>query len=275
MNSLPNVLIDGSKNATISPQDRGLLYGDGLFETVLMINGIAPLWKWHVERLRLGCQRLKLPTPDIHGLEKEIAFVCESLARAVVRITLTRGVSERGYALPHETHPTRLVSSQIAPVWPAEWYRDGIRVRWCQTRLGLNLALAGIKHLNRLEQVLARAEWDDPNIPEGLMCDSLGQVISATAMNLFFVRDGRLFTPKLDQSGVAGVARAAVMEELPQCEASRFSPEELLQSDEIFLTNSIRGIVPVRQIDEQIFPIGNVTRHLQNVWRTRTLMLAE
>lgn len=270
-----HLLVNGVENAAVSALDRGLLYGDGLFETILVVNGTAPLWKLHSERLSLSCRRLQLPLPDIDLLKIEVEKVCENLPYAVVRITLTRGLGERGYALPPHARPTRIVTGFVAPVWPTEWYRDGIHVRWCNIRLGLNPTLAGIKHLNRLEQVLARAEWDDSEITEGLLCDSNDHVICATAANVFCVRQGRLFTPLVNQCGVAGVARAAVLQALPGCEQCQLMPKELLQADEIFLTSSIRGIVPVRQIEAQPFAVGEVTRTLQGLWRKRSLMLAE
>lgn len=266
------VLVDGVATTQVSALDRGLAYGDGVFETLLVIEGVAPFWQQHVERLGRGCHKLRLPMPDWTVIEQEMRTLCSAMSRAIVRITLTRGVAERGYAPPAVALPTRIVAAFPAPDPPVDWYEQGVRVRWCETRLGLNPVLAGIKHLNRLEQVLARAEWDDPDISEGLMCDSRGLVISATAANVFCVSKGQVFTPELNVCGVAGIARAIVLEITNNCKQCGISPEFLMQADEVFLTSSVRGILPVTQIMAHRFAIGTVTRELQRHWRARGWM---
>ncbi len=203
-------LVNGIAADRIDVLDRGFMYGDGVFETCLFVKGHAPLWSRHVTRLTDACARLQLPLPDIDELGREGTHVSAGLVRAVVRITLTRGVGERGYAPPRMLQPNRIVSAFPAPSIACDWYRRGIRVRFCATSLAAQPLLAGIKHLNRLEQVLARAEWDDERIGEGLMLDMSGNVIGATAANVFAVIDGRLVTPVVDRCGIAGVMRAEI-----------------------------------------------------------------
>jgi 4-amino-4-deoxychorismate lyase len=141
----------------------------------------------------------------------------------------------------------------------------------CALRLGEQPALAGIKHVSRLEQVLARAEWNDAAIGEGLLCDTHGRVISATAANLFAVLGGRLVTPALDHCGVAGVARAEVLAQR-DCEVRDLTMAELMRADEVFLTNSVRGIVPVAALDDRHWEVGATTRALLAHWRARGLI---
>lgn len=260
------VLVDGVADGGVSPRDRGLCYGDGLFETVLLVDGHAPLWARHMARLAAGCERLRLPLPDAERLRQEVATVAAGLSRAVVRITWTRGVGERGYAPPAATRATRIVNAGAAPPIPADWTTAGIRVRFCTTRLAWQPALAGLKHLNRLEQVLARAEWSDPDIGEGLLCDAGDQVIGATAANLFAVLGGRLVTPAVDRSGVAGVARAELLARRNDIVVRGIGKEELMRADEIFLCNSVRGIVPVRMLAGRKLAVGTCTRELQATW---------
>ncbi|HET6911896.1 MAG TPA: aminodeoxychorismate lyase [Rhodanobacteraceae bacterium] len=261
-------LVNGVENALVAASDRGVLYGDGLFETILFVRGVAPLWARHMARLALGCERLLFPAPDAQALAREAAQVVEGMPRAVVRITLTRGSGARGYALPDAVMPTRIVAAFDPPFIPADWYARGIRVRFGELRLSSQPRLAGIKHLNRLEQVLARAEWSDPDIVEALLFDERDHLIGATAANVFMVRGGRLVTPKLDLCGVAGVAREEILARHPDTEVREIGREELMQADEIFLSSSVRGILPVRELDGRAFAPGPFARALQAHWRT-------
>lgn len=262
------MLVNGAPGHTLAALDRGLAYGDGLFETIRLVQGRSPLWPRHMQRLRDGAARLRLPAPDVLQLESEAAAVSQGMEHAVVRITVTRGVGERGYAPPASPMPTRVVAAFDAPPMAGPAYRDGIRVRWCETRLAAQPRLAGIKHLNRLEQVLARAEWNDPEIAEGLLLDAAGRVVCATMANLFAVIDGMLVTPALERCGVAGVARAEVLATRPDAQVRDVRLDELLAASELFLTSSVRGILPVQAVGDKVFHPGPVTRALQQHWRT-------
>lgn len=261
------VLVNGAPSITVSAFDRGLSYGDGLFETIRFVDGVAPLWSRHMDRLRESCIRLRLPAPDAPQLAREAAVVIEGMHDAVVRITLTRGVGERGYAPPQAAAPTRVVAGFEAPSMAGDVYRSGLRVRWCDTRLAAQPLLAGMKHLNRLEQVLARAEWSDPALGEGLLCDAEGQLISGTMTNLFAVLDGVLITPALDRCGVAGVARAEILASRPGVRIQGMRPAELARASEVFLSSSVRGILPVQAVGDTVYVAGPVTRALQQHWR--------
>jgi 4-amino-4-deoxychorismate lyase len=262
------MLVNGSAEGIISPLDRGLAYGDGLFESIRFIGTNAPLWQRHMQRLDESCRRLHMPAPNVAQLLDEAISVTRDLPHAVVRITLTRGVGERGYALPVSPSVTRIVAAFAAAVVPAENYAQGVRVRVCELRLAEQPLLAGIKHLNRLEQVLARAEWSDPAIAEGLLCDSDGRVICATMANVFAVIDGALLTPLVDRCGVAGVARAEVLQAFPQAHISDIPLNALQRADEIFLTSSVRGIVPVSLLGDRVYAPGTITREVQQHWHT-------
>ncbi|WP_109126843.1 aminodeoxychorismate lyase [Dyella sp. C11] len=261
------VLVNGAPEATVSVFDRGLSYGDGLFETIRFVRGAAPLWTRHMARLHAGCGRLRLPLPVPAQLLDEAIAVVAGIDQAVVRITLTRGVGERGYAPPRDANTTRIVAGFDAPPMTGEAYALGMRLRWCETTLSAQPLLAGMKHLNRLEQVLARAEWTDPAIGEGLVCDGEGQVISGTMTNLFAVIDGALMTPSLDRCGVAGVARAEVLGHRPDARVAALRREDLARASEVFLSSSVRGILPVQAVGDTLYVPGPVTRALQHHWR--------
>jgi 4-amino-4-deoxychorismate lyase len=189
------------------------------------------------------------------------------MPQAVVRITLTRGVGQRGYAPPVDTQTTRIVAGFAPPLVDPAAYRDGLRLRVCDLRLAAQPLLAGIKHLNRMEQVLARMEWDDPGIDEGVLCDVHGNVVSAVAANLFAVVGGRLRTPAVDRCGVAGVGRAEVLAVCPHAQVGLLSLEALLAASEVFVVSSVRGVMPVRLLATQHYAPGAVTRRLQRHWR--------
>jgi 4-amino-4-deoxychorismate lyase len=261
------VLVNGMDDAHIAATDRGLLYGDGLFETIVFVHGTAPLWSRHLQRLARGCESLLLPRPDLDVLKREAAIVVEGMPRVVVRITLTRGSGARGYSLPDNVSPTRIVAAFEAPFIPMDWYASGIRVRFGELRLSAQPRLAGIKHLNRLEQVLARAEWNDPEIVEALLFDTRDRVVSATAANVFVARGVELSTPAIERCGVAGVAREEILAHFPETEVREIGREELMEADEIFLSSSVRGILPVRELDGRAFTAGPFARALQAHWR--------
>jgi 4-amino-4-deoxychorismate lyase len=260
------MLVNGMPHDTVSALDRGLAYGDGLFESIRFVGAIAPLWSRHMQRLGESCQRLGMPTPDASQLWREALEVCRDLPQSVVRITLTRGVAERGYAPPALPHVTRIVAAFALPPLSGDMAAHGVHTRVCSIRLAEQPLLAGMKHLNRLEQVLARSEWDDPTIAEGVLCDIHGRVVSATMANLFAVIDGVLLTPSLDCCGVAGVARAEVLAACPLAQVGEMTLESLLDASEVFLTSSVRGILPVQSLGDRVYVPGTLTRNLQQHW---------
>jgi 4-amino-4-deoxychorismate lyase len=260
------MLINGTPADQVPALDRGLAYGDGLFESIRLVGVVAPLWSRHMRRLSESCERLRIPVPDKAQLWREALEVTRGMPHSVVRITVTRGVGERGYALPVSPQLMRVVAAFAPPQVTGSAYAQGVRMRVCAIQLAEQPLLAGMKHLNRLEQVLARAEWDDPAIAEGVLCDSLGRVISATMANLFAVVDGVLLTPALDRCGVAGVGRAEVLAVYPQAQVGELFLDTLLGASEVFLSSSVRGILPVHSLGERMYVPGALTRQLQLHW---------
>lgn len=260
------MLINGAASTQLDARDRGLHYGDGVFTTLRVRDGAAALWEQHAARLVAGCGRLGIAPPPAAQLHAEALQVCTGVECGVLKIIVTRGVGGRGYAPPLPGNPTRIVALHPWPDFPAKSWSEGVAVRVNEMRLSRNPRLTGIKHLNRLEQVLARAEWDNPAIAEGLMLDEDDHLIEATAANIFVVRDGELLTPALHDCGVAGVMRAAVMElarsaGVPSRECM-LNLDDARGAEEIFLTNSVIGVWPVRELDNVSKPIGRITRRI-------------
>jgi len=246
------ILVNGEATGLISVRDRGLQYGDGLFETLAVRDGEPLEWPRHLRRLAHGCRRLRLALPEQALLLAEARRVCAGVERGVLKIMLSRGEGGRGYAAAAGAAPTRVVSLHPWPEYPADWYRRGVVLYGCRHRLALQPALAGVKHLNRLDQVLARMEWDDPSIAEGVMLDLQGRVIEGTMSNLFLVRGGALYTPALDEAGVAGITRERILE-LAQtlgldCHITRLVLADLVRAEELFVCNSVIGIWPVGRL---------------------------
>ncbi len=256
-------LINGKIRDDLNATDRGLQYGDGLFETFRVHCGKPQFWQLHCQRLQYGCQALHIPFPDESLLKQEALSFCQGKDNAVLKLIVTRGSGGRGYRPPEHSEPTRLFSLHPFPDYPAQFYTQGITVRLCQTRLGINPLLAGFKHLNRLEQVLARSEWTEPSIQEGLLLDLQGHLIEGTMSNLFLVKNKILMTPLLDQCGIKGVIRQWVLETGLAVEERRLDLTDLQQADEVFVCNSIIGIWPVTRLGDRQWPVGPITVQLQ------------
>lgn len=243
----------------LDPRDRGLAYGDGVFETILVHRGEPVWWNEHVRRLARGCEALGIRMPDAAFLRGEADALVAGRARGVFKLILTRGVGERGYAPPPGTPPTLVLSLSDAPPAPPG---DGLVLRWCDTRLAIQPRLAGIKHLNRLEQVLARAEWSDPSIHEGLLCDTAGCVVSATSANLFALVEDRWLTPPVAGCGVAGTCRDWLLGHVPGAAEATLSRLEIESAQALVLCNAVRGILPVAALGERRWAMPEATRGL-------------
>jgi 4-amino-4-deoxychorismate lyase len=263
-------LIDGRPSDTVSVHDRGFQYGDGLFETMAVKNAAPLLWDRHMQRLKRGATRLGIILPDAQLMREEAEFVCRGTDRGVLKIILTRGLSGRGYAPINASNTTRIVNLMPWPDYPNTHHSQGIAAQFCHITITRQPDLAGIKHLNRLEQVMARRELAADST-EGLMLDERGHVIEGTMTNIFIVRQDALFTPDLSYSGVEGVMRSLVLDrvsELPMATSvTELTKADIQEADEIFLTNSLIGLWPIRRLASREYPIGKHTRRIQEVIR--------
>ncbi len=257
-------LINGERLDGINALDRGLHYGDGVFRTLKVVAGEVRWWEDQYRKLNEDCAALGIPCPDRQVLEAEVRQLASEPKVEAIKIIVTRGTGQRGYAMPADTAPSRIVMGFAGG---GNENRE-VRVRWCELRLSSQPRLAGIKHLNRLENVLARSEWDDAGIAEGLLMDEAGRVICGTMSNLFIVEQGKLLTPELSRCGVAGVARSRIMRAAErQGQAVKVGPvsrERLLGSDGLFLCNSLIGVWRVSDLGEKHWPDGGWAEKLRN-----------
>jgi 4-amino-4-deoxychorismate lyase len=260
-------LVNGVAEAAVSARDRGLAYGDGVFRTFPLRGGRPVLWQRQYAKLAHDCRALKLDCPAQADLEQDLALIRAAEPDCVVKIIVTRGHGARGYAIPSAPRPTRVVISSPLPQHPAAFRENGVHVHLCRMRLASQPALAGVKHLNRLENVLARAEWSDAEIAEGLMCDMEDNVIGGTMSNLFAIKDGSISTPELTRCGVSGVMRDLVIEIASQhdipLQVTNIGIDELLCAGSLFVVNSVIGLWPIAALDRKVWQADALTVQMQ------------
>lgn len=272
------MLINGVATNEIAATDRAVQYGDGVFETIAVFNGEPRAWHRHMTRLLTGCAKLGINQPDTSQLRADAQKLYDEFGqkqeRLVLKIIVSRGSGGRGYKVTPGASLTCILALYPWPEHTDEWYDAGIRLHVCETQLSCNPVLAGIKHLNRLENVLASNEWQDKDIAEGLMCNMQGDVIEGTMTNVFAVYDGVLHTPDLSHCGIAGTMRARVIEAAIEAGISvdecRMSIETLYKADELFVCNSILNVVAVRQLGKHLYTApGTITLRLAADTRDR------
>ncbi|MCL6414805.1 aminodeoxychorismate lyase [Aestuariirhabdus sp. Z084] len=260
--------LNGKPQAAISVLDRGLAYGDGVFETLRIHNTSPSLFYLHIDRLSSSCERLNIQL-DLAVLLREIeAYIQQySITSGVLKIIITRGSGGRGYNPAGCDEHRRILASFQAPEYPETHSKQGIRLFDCQTRLGISPATAGMKHLNRLEQVLARSEWNSDEFAEGLMQDIDLKPVEGTMSNLFVVSGGTLSTPDLSQSGVAGVCREFILRQAKieklDVAITSLSLEDMYNAEEVFVCNSVAGVWPVISYQNRSWPVGKLTKRIQ------------
>lgn len=228
--------------------------------------GSIPLWPRHWRRLTTDLQRLSIPAPTAE-LHVFLLDCCRGVEGGLLKLIVTRGEGGRGY-LPSETaEPVIIVSLHPLPYYETDYSRAGISIGISSLRLGHSSLLAGMKHLNRLEQVLVRQHLQVAGYLEGIVLDQDDLVVEAAFSNICIVADNVLKTPLLDNAGVAGVMRGWILENAATQGLSAvecpLTLAEVLRADEVFLCNSVNGLWPVTAIENQIFSIGRFTRALQ------------
>ncbi len=245
--------INGRRSARIDYRDRGLQYGDGVFETMRVHRGRVRLLEYHLERLDRGCRQLKIAGPPLPGLRRELARAAARRSEGVLKLIVTRGHGPRGYRPTGRERCTRILALHALPKAVLTDARTPARVRLCTTPLGSNPRLAGLKTLNRLESVLARAEWSGARIWEGLMRDVDENIVCGTMSNLFLRRGSSLLTPLLDRCGVAGVMRRWILETADELRLNpverRIRWRDLSEAEEVFMSNAVVGLRSVGVIE--------------------------
>jgi 4-amino-4-deoxychorismate lyase len=266
---MTDCLVDGVPGSMVPADDRGLLYGDGLFETIAFHHARAPLWDRHWARLSADARRLGLSMPP-EDLARSECLQLAGSERCVIRLTLTRGSGGIAY-FPDPQAPARRIVQRRA--WPERLVvqrSEGMKLVTSTVRLARDSTLAGIKHLNRLEQVQAARDCAARGADEALLYDAAERLVEAIACNVILVIGSRKLTPRLDGSGVAGVGLRWLSEQ-PEVELEiiDIAPAQVLQAEEIMVINSVTGIRPVTALDDHRFAIGATCRAWQRLWSER------
>lgn len=249
-----NTLINSQLSHHVSVNDRGLNYGDGFFSTAKVVNGKVQLWQYHRARLIKCQQALGFSPIDFTQLEQDIATLCQPLSLGVLKIIITRGHSGRGYAPASDTLPTVICRTSAFPESYLPLAQQGIRLKVAKTQLAQQPALAGLKTLNRLEQVLIKQELAHSQADDLLVLDTCANVIETSSANILVFDQGKFFTPRLNQAGVKGVYLSALCDKLA-VQSRSFSLFELLKVDMLFCCNSLMGLVPITMLNEREFSL--------------------
>jgi 4-amino-4-deoxychorismate lyase len=244
------MLINGKPATSVSVSDRGLAYGDGVFETFRIVSGKLLFADLHLQRLSQGCERLGIAL-ELEQVKAELtsALQLRSPETGIVKLIVTRGVSGRGYRSDLTNVATRIITLHTLPANIHIHAEQGIKAFVCKQRLGSQPSLAGIKHLNRLEQVLASREWPDEMYQEGIMLDMEGNVVEGTRSNIFIVSNGHMMTDSLATCGIDGVMRQVLLQYFgDRVYVGKFNLPQLYAADEVFFCNSIFGVWPLRHL---------------------------
>jgi 4-amino-4-deoxychorismate lyase len=262
-------LINGSFNQVISPFDRGFSYGDGVFRTIKMVGGLPECWPQHYQKLVADCAAINIVCPSAELLMSDLSqlFLADAEnvdLHAVAKIIITRGEGNRGYTPPPITAPMRVVTKSAMPIYPEERFEQGVNLTVCETRLAAQPKLAGVKTLNRLENVLARMEWASVEFADGIMLDMQDNVIECTAANIFARFGDTLITPSLTNCGIAGITRQRIIEIAPTLKlktaVESFDLKKLCSADEVIICSSLYGAWQVNRVQQRVIKAAELSK---------------
>ena len=263
MQARPSYIVNGDLNQTIKPLDRGLAYGDGVFRTMQTKGGMPVCWPLHYQKLVADCAAIGIVCPSADLLMHDFVQLLvepdlESNKLGVAKIIISRGEGERGYKTPAVTCPSRILIQSTMPSYAPDMYTTGVDLHLCELRLAAQPKLAGIKHLNRLENIMARMEWRDDAAFDGLLLDQQDNAIECTMANLFARYGNQLLTPDLMQCGVSGITRERILSLASvlnlTVQVTQLPLARLMQADELLICNSLFGVFQVRSIQNTSWP---------------------
>ncbi|MCS3433613.1 aminodeoxychorismate lyase [Klebsiella sp. BIGb0407] len=253
-------LINGQWQSDISASDRAIQFGDGCFTTARISSGMVCHQQDHLRRLQQACEVLMITEVDWQTLAHEMRMLASENPDAVLKVIISRGSGGRGYSASHCESPVRILSVFPHPTFYQSLREKGIKLALSPVRLGQNPALAGIKHLNRLEQVLIRTHLERTDAEEALVLDSEGRLVECCAANLFWRKGEQVFTPYVNKSGVNGTMRQRIMACLENsrwhCSQVSEPLETLADADEVIICNALMPVIPVRQAENWHYPTG-------------------
>ncbi len=263
-------IINGKEQSNISIFNRNFQYGDGLFETCVVKNNQILFWEKHLSRLDIGCRKLKIKNIEEEIWLKDIkkALSLTSKKNCVLKLILSRGNSQRGYSYPDDILQVRVV---IVSEMKNVQAKESFSLEYASSGYHSNPNLAGIKHCNRIEQILARSSLKRD---EAIMLDENQNIISVTQGNIYFIFGQSLVTPKLDRCGVIGSRRSLILELAESIELNveqgNVSMNDAKKADEAFISNSIMGIQSVNSIEKYQLPKKMITEQIKIAFESAT-----
>ena len=263
-------IINGKEQSNISIFNRNFQYGDGLFETCVVNNNQILFWEKHLSRLDIGCRKLKIKNIEEEIWLKDIkkALSLTSKKNCVLKLILSRGNSQRGYSYPDDILQVRVV---IVSEMKNVQAKESFSLEYASSGYHSNPNLAGIKHCNRIEKILARSSLKRD---EAIMLDENQNIISVTQGNIYFIFGQSLVTPKLDRCGVIGSRRSLILELAESIELNveegNVSMNDAKKADEAFISNSIMGIQSVNSIEEYQLPKKMITEQIKIAFESAT-----
>jgi len=261
-------VVNGVVQDHIAVESRGLAYGDGLFTTAKIINGRVEYLPAHINRLTLGCKALAITLPNVNALTTQLEAIAKPYTLAVLKVIITASTGGRGYARAANNNIDIIISVHDFPTHYHQLHHHGLHLGDSLQQLGCNPMLAGLKHLNRLEQVLLRKELDECNYDDLLVTNINNHVVETTSANVFFYLDGKLHTPEIIDSGVNGIMRQTLLALYPGTIVSSYSLDDLAQVEAMFVCNCIMGVVPINTYNDKALdtaPVKVIQQQLTNV----------
>lgn len=264
-----------AEEATVSAIDRGFLYGDGIFETIRVYKGVPFMLDAHLARMAEGCSVISMPPPNMEQVKLwvEETLSANCLSDAYLRITATRGATG---LLWYDLDTSSVTVVIMAKPMVQERFSEGLRLMVSSFRSDELSPLSRIKHTGILWKIMARAEARRAGVDDALLLNTKGHVSEATAANIFWVCDGKLFTPALDCGILAGITRAIVIEIANavgiETQEGYFTLDDVFNAEEVFLTSSTRELVPVRSLGDKQFGdmgYGRMTKLLLSLYQER------
>lgn len=249
------MIVNGQSQTFLKLSDRSIHYGDGCFTTISVTNGQAELWDKHLHRLKNACERLYIPFTAWQRLQIDVESLIVDKPNAVLKIIISRGEGGRGYGTQNVSSPNCIISLHDKPNHYDTWRQEGISVTVSPITLGKQSLLAGIKHLNRLEQVLIKQSLQQTDYVDALVCDTDNMLVETSIGNLFWRQGPVWYTPELIYAGVEGVMRNHVIDKIREfsqlkepIQEVRATIHSLTKADEAFVCNSLLKVVPITSV---------------------------
>ena len=273
MQASVSFLINGEADQPISPLERGLHYGDGVFRTLRVQGQVPSHWHLHYQKLNADCMAIAIPCPSATLLLADIEQLTQGVGAStlsVIKIIITRGIGQRGYTPATGNAPTRIVLHYAMPHYPMSYADVGVRLYRCKTQcIRQPSQLVGVKHLNRLENVLARMEQQDDSYFDGVLLNARAEVIECTSSNIFARFADNLLTPDLKQFGISGITRDRILQSAHKLKlnpiVTSITFRQLLSADEIIICNSLYGAFQVQKIENKLFSWAPLSEQLRDI----------